>query len=68
MIENKNQYRVTTEQLAKLESGLASMSNMPPTNVHPTLWQAQRDGLQSQIDELREQLAVWDKTKEEIQP
>jgi hypothetical protein len=59
MIENQKQFEVTTQQLARMEAGLAAHSPEPPENVHPVLWEAVKAGLESQIARLKEEIAEW---------
>jgi len=59
MIRNARQYRITQAQVAKLEQALAQVmaGEERVAFIHPRLRQAERDALQSQITDLREQLA-----------
>lgn len=63
MIENERQYRITKAQLARLEAALAR-SQKPSAKIHRRLHQAMIDGFQSQIDELRDELAAYENLKE----
>jgi transcriptional regulator with XRE-family HTH domain len=64
MIKNERQYRITKAQTRKFEEALAQMrqsaKNGESPEVHPLLVQAQIDALQSQFDELLEQLEEYD--------
>jgi transcriptional regulator with XRE-family HTH domain/Zn-dependent peptidase ImmA (M78 family) len=64
MIKNERQYRITKAQARKFEEALAhlrqSSENGELPEVHPLLVQAQIDALQSQFDELREQLEEYE--------
>jgi ribosome-binding protein aMBF1 (putative translation factor) len=62
MIRNARQYRITQAQTSKLERALARLKagEMTQTTMHPRLRQAEQDALQSQIEDLREQLTEYD--------
>jgi ribosome-binding protein aMBF1 (putative translation factor) len=71
MIRNARQYRITQAQVAKLEQALARVTargTAPGTVMHPRLHQAERDALQSQIEDLREQLAEYDALRTRQRP
>lgn len=61
MIKNERQYRVTQAQAKKFEEALAQFEgNLDKREeVHPLLWQAQRDALQSQLSELCEEIEEY---------
>ena len=63
MITNERQYRVTKAQLSKLEKSLPG-NGASTRELDPRLRAAVRDGIQSQIDELREQIAEYERLKE----
>jgi transcriptional regulator with XRE-family HTH domain/Zn-dependent peptidase ImmA (M78 family) len=53
MIRNERQYRITRAQAAHFVSALQSLEGEAErSEVHPTLLRAQRDALQSQLDDL----------------
>ena len=62
MITNDRQYQVTKSQLAKLQK---SPDGKAPRGdrLDPRLREAIRDGLRSQIEELREQVAEYERLK-----
>ncbi|HEX3532350.1 MAG TPA: helix-turn-helix transcriptional regulator [Thermoanaerobaculia bacterium] len=61
MIKNEREYRVTRTQAARFEQALAELSSgSSEEGLHPLLEKAQRDSLQSQMDELREQIAEYE--------
>jgi len=60
MIENSRQYQVTKEQLAKFQESLEQMSKTPPDNIHPRLWQASREGAESKVKDLQEEIAEYE--------
>jgi ribosome-binding protein aMBF1 (putative translation factor) len=62
MITNERQYRVTRSQLQKLEKSLPG-NEASEGKLDPRLRAAVRDGLQSQIDELQEQIAEYERLK-----
>lgn len=62
MIENERQYAVTQAQAKKFEQALAEFDeNSGNKNVHPLLLKAQRDSLQSVLDDLREEIEEYDR-------
>lgn len=65
MIKNERQYLITQAQAKKFEEALARFDkNLDKTEeVHPLLWKAQRDALQSQLSELREELEEYEALK-----
>lgn len=67
MIKNERQYKITKAQADKLQAALAKQqSAVPPKGVHPLLFKAQQDALQSQIDDLRDELAEYKKLQSEV--
>ena len=62
MIRNARQYRMTQAQLVKLEQALTRLraGEVGASIFHPRLRQAEQDAINSQIDDLREQLAEYD--------
>lgn len=65
MIKNERQYRVTQAQAKKFEEALAQFEgNLDKREEgHPLLWKAQRDALQSQLSELREEIYEYESLK-----
>ncbi|HEX6862128.1 MAG TPA: helix-turn-helix transcriptional regulator [Thermoanaerobaculia bacterium] len=65
MIKNEREYRITKAQAVKFEQAIAELdaSGGGSGSLHPLLQKAQRDSLQSQLDDLREQLAAYDALK-----
>lgn len=57
MITNERQYQITKAQAAKFREALASE---PAKGLHPKAIKAMRDGAQSQLAELEEQLAEYE--------
>ena len=57
MITNERQYLITQAQAAKFRDALAAT---PAEGLHPKARKAMRDGAQSQLAELEEQLAEYD--------
>jgi ribosome-binding protein aMBF1 (putative translation factor) len=62
MITNERQYRITKSQLKKLEKSLPA-DGASNGKLDPRLRAAVRDGLLSQIDELQEQIAEYERLK-----
>lgn len=61
MIRNERQYRITKAQAEQFDRQLHALEKQPtPAGIHPRIHQAQRDAVQSQLDELREDLAAYE--------
>jgi transcriptional regulator with XRE-family HTH domain len=60
MIQNERQYRITKAQVEEFDRKLRSLTATGPPGVHPRILQAQREAVQSQAEELREELAAYD--------
>lgn len=60
MIRNERQYRITKAQVDEFDRKARSLTETPPPGVHPRILQAQRDAIQSQLEELREGLAAYE--------
>lgn len=76
MIENQRQYQITKQQLQRLRRSLkglpkASLSEVaanpisPFPAIHPLLQQAQKEGLQSLIGDLEEEIEVYESSEED---
>ena len=59
MISNERQYRITSAEAERFEGALAVASE-ESAHLHPILRKAIRDGLESQLQDLREQLAEYE--------
>lgn len=67
VIENEVQYQVTKGQLAKLQAAMQQLDQSGENqNVDPLLHQAEKDGLQSQIDELLELIRDFEARLDEL--
>lgn len=62
MIKNERQYRITKSQADKFEQALVQIDGAPHKDNQPhiLLQKAQKEALQSQLDDLRAQLAEYD--------
>ena len=60
MIKNEREYRITVTQAKKFEQALSQMSTSEAAGLHPLIRKAQQDALQSQLDELREQIVDYE--------
>jgi HTH-type transcriptional regulator/antitoxin HigA len=58
MITNEKQFRSTRLLIDRLETSLAALAGS--SNVHPMFIEAQRSALASQIEELKEDVALYD--------
>jgi len=67
MIENEVQYAITKEQTTKFELALKKFEEnlYNKEQFHPLLYQAQRDALQSQFEDLQAQLKEYDERMHE---
>jgi ribosome-binding protein aMBF1 (putative translation factor) len=65
MIKNERQYRITKAQMAKLERALAHMDQHPEecAAVGPKLQRAMRDGMASQLADLRREIGEYETLK-----
>ena len=62
MIKNEKQYRITKAQVRRFQDALAEMEHQKkPVNVTPRLWKAQRDAAQSQLDDLQDEVAQYER-------
>jgi ribosome-binding protein aMBF1 (putative translation factor) len=62
MIKNEKQYRITKAQARRFEDALAELAaQRRPANITPRLWRVQREAAASQLADLREQLASYDR-------
>ena len=64
MIENKKQYRVTKKRITQFEESLASLLATPrpdtlPARLHPAMC----EGIESQLADLRQELAEYEALK-----
>ena len=64
MIKNERQYRITQAHAAKFRATLNELTTTPrPKNIHPKLWQAQKAGVQSQLQDLEAELQEYESLK-----
>jgi DNA-binding XRE family transcriptional regulator len=64
MIKNEREYRITKAQAARFERALSDLSTAGGNDhLHPLLQKAQRESLQSQLDDLREEVADYEALK-----
>jgi ribosome-binding protein aMBF1 (putative translation factor) len=62
VIKNEKQYRITRAQARRFEEAIAELARQQrPANISPRLWRAQHDAAESQLRDLREQLAAYEK-------
>ncbi|HAF08691.1 MAG TPA: hypothetical protein DCK98_01220 [Chloroflexi bacterium] len=62
MIKNDRQYRITKAQVDRFNEALHAAQTRPSTQ-HPLLVRAEQDALRSQADDLRRQLAEYDRLR-----
>ena len=59
MIENERQYAVTKKRIAQFEASLASLrTTSAPTKLSPRLHRAMRESIESQLADLRREVAA----------
>jgi transcriptional regulator with XRE-family HTH domain/Zn-dependent peptidase ImmA (M78 family) len=63
MITNEKQYRITRTRLANFERALDQAERVSTVDLHPKIVKAQRDSLQSMVQELRSDLAEYESLK-----
>jgi ribosome-binding protein aMBF1 (putative translation factor) len=64
MITNEYQYRVTKAAAAKFRTALAELKEAPPRpGVHPRLLKAEREAMESQLQDLENELTEYDRLK-----
>jgi ribosome-binding protein aMBF1 (putative translation factor) len=62
VITNERQYRITRSEAEKFAAALARPDD-GPSDIHPRIRQAMREGAQSQLDELRAQLREYEELR-----
>jgi hypothetical protein len=61
VITNERQYRITKAEVKKFERALADAeAAQPSTDLHPRLQRAMRDGLASQLHDLRREIEAFE--------
>jgi ribosome-binding protein aMBF1 (putative translation factor) len=64
MIENERQYRVTKRRIAQFETSLTSLRATPrPANMPGRLHQVMQESLESQLTDLRREVAEYEALK-----
>ena len=64
MIENERQYLVTQKRIREFEASLASLkTTQRPQNVPPQIHQAMTQSTESQLDDLRQEIAEYETLK-----
>ena len=64
MIKNERQYRITQAHAAKFRAALNELAATPrPKHIHPKLWEAQKAGLTSQLQDLEAELREYEGLK-----
>ncbi len=61
MIKNEREWRITKAQASKFEHALSQLATPEAVaGLHPLIQKAQRDALQSQLDELRDEISDYE--------
>jgi DNA-binding XRE family transcriptional regulator len=64
VIKNERQHRITRAHAEKFRATLNELAATPrPKNVHPKLWEAQKAGLKSQLQDLEAELQEYETLK-----
>ena len=64
MIKNERQHRITKAQAERFRATLNELAATPrPNNLHPKLWEAQKAGLKSQLQDLEAELQEYETLK-----
>ena len=64
MITNERQYRNNKTLIQRFTASLEQMQqSQPPIDVHPRIWQAEQEAIQSQIEELSGDVLAYEKLK-----
>lgn len=63
MIKNERQYRITKAQAQKFEQSLAKLNECSEETKpeNPLLWQAKKSAVESQLNDLREEIEEYEK-------
>lgn len=64
MITNEREYRITKSHVTRFEETLNHMRVSPaPSDLHPKLWKAEQDAIESQIEEMQQALLEYEALK-----
>jgi len=64
VIKNERQHRITKAQAEKFRAAIKELAATPrPRNVHQNLWEAQKAGLRSQLQDLEAELREYQALK-----
>jgi ribosome-binding protein aMBF1 (putative translation factor) len=64
VIKNERQHRITKAQAEKFRATLHELAASPrPKHIHPKLWEAQRAGVKSQLQDLEAELREYETLK-----
>ncbi|MEX2236943.1 MAG: helix-turn-helix transcriptional regulator [Dehalococcoidia bacterium] len=64
MISNERQYAATKAQASRFKAALSRLRESPPKALHPTLLTAEQDAIESQLDELLEEIQKFEELRE----
>ena len=70
MITNERQYKITRTEAEKFRRTIAEMKAGPAERdgIHPRLVQAEREALESQLDDLASEIAEYERLKTAAAP
>jgi DNA-binding XRE family transcriptional regulator len=59
VIKNERQFKITKSQADKFTAAINELKTAPARGMHPSLRKAELDGLQSQLDDLSQEIAEY---------
>lgn len=64
MIKNNHQYYITKTQIELFEDALIQCSENPcPADISPIIYQAQKEGIESQLNSLRNEIEEYERLR-----
>lgn len=64
MITNEREYRITKSHVTRFEETLNHMRvSQVPSDLHPKLWKAEQDAIESQLEEMQQDLREYEALK-----
>lgn len=68
MIKNERQYKIAKSQLEKFSRSVEDIVDKKNNNLHPLLIKAQKDALESQLEEIKKEMEEYDQLKKSRPP
>ncbi|MGD0773641.1 MAG: hypothetical protein ABSC05_12535 [Candidatus Solibacter sp.] len=64
MLKNEKEYGTTKAQVRRFQDAIAELAGQQrPSNIAPRIWEAQRQAAQSQMEDLRQQAAAYERLR-----